>query len=250
MSRSLAQVITIEKGVHARAYEQTSELHKKAQKADLFAGINKTYETTNDQEEQIPPEVKLVQLRYADVVDTHKKLWTEWWDLELAKDDANTRARANVEVDGKVLVADAPVTFLLFLEKQLADVRKSIEVLPELPSDREWTFDEAQGLYKTEAKKKARVQNKKRPVVLHPPVFKDGHPPLPAQTQLVDDQVITGYYSETNFSGAIPASKKRAMLDRINKVIDAVKDARQRANKVDAPDKNVARGLLDFVLGA
>ena len=250
MARTLAQIITVEKGVHSRNYEALSEIHKRAQKPDSFSGLTKTYERANENEEEIPPEVKLVQLRHEAILTDYRRLWAEWWDLEATKDDANTKARADVIVDGTPIVKDAPVTFLLFLEKQLTDVRKAVEVLPELPVDREWARDEAQGIYKTEARKKARVQNMKRAVVLHPPTFKDGFAPLPAQVQLVDDQVITGYYAEVNFSGAIPPQKKREILDRVNKLIDATKDARQRANKVEAPDRNVGADILKFILGA
>jgi hypothetical protein len=247
--RTLSQVITVNKSVHSRAYEQISELHKKAQKPDLFAGIVKTYEASNDAEEQLPPESKPVQLRWEEILNSYKKLWTEWWDLEASKDEANTRAKADITVDGVVLASDVPVSHLLFLEKQLADVRKAIDVLPELPSDKEWTFDPSSNIHKTEVRRKARVQNKKRPVVLHGPVFKDGHPPLPAQTQLVDDQVITGYYSEMHLSGAVTQAKKQGMLERVNRLIDAVKDARQRANQTEAADKAVGKKLLDFVMG-
>jgi hypothetical protein len=250
MSRSLAQIITIEKGVHSRNYEALSEIHKKAQKPDQFAGISKTYDRATESEEEIPAEVKLVQLRHEMVLTDYRKLWTEWWDLESTKDDANTRARADVVVDGTTIVAQAPVTFLLFLEKQLTDIRKAVDVLPELPSDKEWTLDTVTGVHRSEPRKKARTQTRKTAVTLVPAQFKEGFNPLPAQAQLIDDQVITGYYTEAQFSGAIPPAKKRAILERVNKLIDATKDARQRANRLDVEDKPVAAAVFTYLFGA
>jgi len=243
--RSLSQVITVEKAVHSRNYEAIGELHKRVQKADQFAGISKTYERSDVAEAEIPPEVKLVQLRHDEVVASYIKQWSEWWDLEATKDTANCKATADVVVDGVVIVPNAPVTFLLFLEKQLSDVRKGIDVMPELPADKEWTFDDAKGIHKTEATRQARTQVKKRAIVLY-----DATDKHPAQTQLIDDQVITGYYTQVHYSGAIPGAEKRRILERVNKLIDAVKDARQRANQSPAEDVKIAANVFKFLFGA
>jgi hypothetical protein len=43
---------------------------------------------------------------------------TRLFDVTPTKDWANCEARADVKVDGRVLVPDVPVAYLLFLEKQ------------------------------------------------------------------------------------------------------------------------------------
>ena len=69
----------------------------------------------------------------------------------MTKDKANCNARADVKVDDTVIVKDAPVTFLLFLEKQLNDLKTFVGKIPTLSSDEDWTFDANANLYKTQS---------------------------------------------------------------------------------------------------
>ena len=46
------------------------------------------------------------------------------------QDFANCQAKANVVVDGQTILKEVPVTHLLFLEKQLVDLRTFIDGLP------------------------------------------------------------------------------------------------------------------------
>ncbi len=44
----LNQIIAIEKGIKSRAYAELTELHKAAQKPDLFHGFVKTYQKRDE----------------------------------------------------------------------------------------------------------------------------------------------------------------------------------------------------------
>jgi hypothetical protein len=66
---------------------------------------------------------------------------------------------------------------------------------------------------------------------------------------MVTEDVIVGTWTNVKQSGAIKASDKEAMLERVQKLQKAVKFAREAANTVDAPDRNMGESLFDFIAG-
>jgi hypothetical protein len=66
-------------------------------------------------------------------------------DLAATQDFANTEAKASVVVDGQTILTDVPVPYLLFLEKQLQDVKTFVLSLPVLSIDKDWQRNLAKG---------------------------------------------------------------------------------------------------------
>ena len=149
MAQKLNQIIAIEKGAKNRLYSAITDLHKNAQKADLYYGFSKTYEPKEEGGEQFPPEQKKVMMRSDDVLSETQKLFTEFLDITATKDFANMSAKADIAVGGNVLARDVPVPYLLFLEKQLTDLRTFVDKMPTLDESDDWRKDEATGLFKT-----------------------------------------------------------------------------------------------------
>ena len=54
-------------------------------------------------------------------------------------------------------------------------------------------------------------------------------------------------FSTTKSSGAIPRPRKKALLERIMKLEEAVKFARERANTIEATEVSAGRRILDFI---
>jgi hypothetical protein len=242
MSAKLNQVIAIEKGAKNRLYSAITELHKNAQKADLYYGFSKAYEPKEEGSEQFPPEQKKVMLRADDVLSETKKLFGEFLDITATKDFANMSAKADISVGGNVLVKDVPVPYLLFLEKQLTDLRTFIDKMPTLDESEDWRKDEATGLFKTEPMKTHRTAKVQEAIVLY-----DATEKHPAQTQLITKDVIVGYWNQVKQSGAITRGEKRKLLEKVEAVLNAVKSAREEANSIEAPDKKVGADLLDYI---
>jgi hypothetical protein len=153
-------------------------------------------------------------------------------------------ARADVVVDGRVLVKDAPATFLLFLEKQLSDLSTFVGKMAELDPAEDWSPDPSTGLYKTAPTQIHRTKKVQRALVLYPAT--EEHP---AQTQLITEDVVSGYWTTVKMSGALPQPKKRELLQRIEKLSNAVKTAREQANAVDAPEKKLGQEVLSYLFG-
>jgi hypothetical protein len=221
----LNQVIAIEKGVKSRVYSTITELNKASQKPDLFNGFSKTYRQKDEDGEQLPDERKRVQFTVAGILKQVETSLTELMDVTIRKDMTNCTAEASVEVDGQTIIPSVPPTFLLFLEKQLTDMRTFVSALPTLDDAEDWSKDENSGLYKAKESETHRTKKLQKPIVLY-----DATEKHPAQTQLITEDVIVGWWKHVKQSGGIPRPDKEALAERVEKLLNAVKQAREKAN--------------------
>lgn len=126
----LNQIIAVEKGVKSKSLQDITAAHHKVQKPALLAGISRTYQPKDEEGEQLPPESTRVQVQAEDVLREMSASLTRLFDVTATKDWANCSARADVTVDGRTVVADVPVSYLLFLEKQLTDLHTFVKSFP------------------------------------------------------------------------------------------------------------------------
>ena len=242
----LNQVIAVEKGIKSRVYADLSALHHSTQKADLFNGFAKQYQPILDDGEQLPPENKKVQLTAEKAIDQTQHLLRDLFDVTATKDWTNCAARASIKIDDKVILEDVPVSYLLFLEKQLTDVRTFIASLPVLDDAENWKQDENSGLYKTAELKTHRTKKVQKAIVLYDAT--DRHP---AQTQLITEDVIAGHWILVKHSGAIARPEKEAIARKVEILLRAIKEAREEANgKVVVPTPDVSKAVFSFIFGA
>lgn len=234
----LNQIIAVEKGVKGRAYSALTELNKAAQKAELFNGFSKTYEKKDEDSEQLPPESKRVQFTAKDVLRQAERLMSDMIETTSRKDWTNCVAKGDVVVAGKVLFKDAPVSFLLFMEKQLTDLRTLITNIPVLDIAENWTLDPNSGMHKTEAISTHRTKKVQKSLVLIQPTVEH-----PGQAQMITDDAIVGFWKAVKVSGAVPRPDKDKLLDRVELLIHAIKEGREAANmheEVEVPDVGTA----------
>ena len=128
-------------------------------------------------------------------------------------------------------------------QKQLAELRGFVSRLPVLDAAEEWIFDSNASLYKTAPSETTRTKKIQTPIVLHPPTKEH-----PAQTQLITEDRIVGHWKTVKHSGALPEPLKRTILERIEKLSDAVKVARETANAVEATPQKIGRRVFEFLL--
>jgi hypothetical protein len=243
-TQKLNQVLAIEKGTKSRVYGEVTTMNASAQKPALFNGFAKVYKPKEEEGEQFPPESSRVQMNAREMLQSLSRLLAELCDVTASKDWANCNAKADVVVDGKVLVAKAPATYLLFLEKQLNDVQTFVTNLPTLDPAEEWRFDEQANLYKSDASKTARTKKVQKPIVLY-----DATKEHPAQTQLITEDVTIGHWDTVKQSAALPVRRRAEVLERIEKLIKAVKFAREEANAQEAPDVRVGDAIFSYLVG-
>lgn len=245
MTAKLNQIIAIEKGVKSRTYADISTLYKVVQKPDLFNGFVKNYLKKDEDGEDFPAEKKRVQYYTDEVLHSVSRSMTELMQITARKDWTNCNAVADVVLDGKVVVKGAPVSYLLFLEKQLTDFATLVDNLPILDENEVWKKDAESDLMKSEPVKTHRTKKLQKPIVLFPAT-----PEHPAQTQLITEDVLVGYWEQVKLSGAMSRNKKKEILEKTIALGKAIKEARETANMTDeVATPNVGDSIFSYILG-
>lgn len=241
----LNQIIAVEKGIKSRVIGEIDGLDKAIQKPDLFNGFSKEYRKRDDDGEDLPPEKKRVQFVVGDVLRSVARLTGELFEVTARKDWTNQNAKADVVVDDDTLIEDVPVSYLLFLEKQLTDVRTFVGRLPVLDEADAWRKDDNSGLFRTEPTQTHRTKKVQKAIVLY-----NATPEHPAQTQLITEDIIAGYWHQTKQSGAMPKPERAAILMRVEKLLRAVKEAREEANGIDeVQTSDIGAAVFGYIFG-
>jgi hypothetical protein len=238
----LNQVIAIEKGTKSRSLQDLTEAHHNLQKTTLLAGISRTYRPKDEEGEQLPPESTRVQIRAEDVIRSTSETLTKLFDMVATKDWANCDAKADVVVDGKVLLSQVPATYLLFLEKQLVDLHTFVKKLPVLDASESWTFDPSADCWATEP-----VSTLKTKKVPRNHVKAEATEKHPAQVEVYYEDVVVGTWRTIKFSGALPARRVNELVDRVEKLQEAVKFAREEANNRDVKEQKIGATVFQYL---
>lgn len=238
----LNQIIAIEKGVKAKATREFTDLHREVQKQPLLTGISRTYQPKDDEGDQLPPESTSVRVQAESVLAQAASVLTRLFDVVLTKDAANMQAVGDIVLDGTTLDT-IPVTYLLFLEKQLVDLRTFVAKLPTLDPADTWDRDTASGSWAA-----APSQTTKTKKVPRNHVKAEATDKHPAQVEMYFEDVIVGTWTTKKFSGALPAQRVTTLLARVDKLIEAVKFARESANSIGVTDTHVGAKIFDYLL--
>lgn len=235
----LNQIIAIEKGMKSSTESEITEAYHIAQKPEVFNGLTRVYEPKDEEGEILPPEQQNIIITAPDLTKLFSSSLAKLFDITATKVYGNTEAKADVVVDGEVILADVPVEYLLFIEKRLQDVLTFVNKLPTLDPAVDWHFDEAKGCFASEPTMTHRTKK-----VLRNHVKAEATDKHPAQVDVYTEDETVGYWRKIQFSGAIPVPLKDQWKDRIRKLQAAVKFAREEANSL--PVQNVATGDAVF----
>lgn len=186
----LNQIIAVEKGVKSAALRELAETQNLLQKPSLLAGITRTYQPKDEEGEQLPPEATRVQVKSEEVLRQTAATLTRLFDVTATKDWANRTAAADVVVDGETILDDVPVPYLLFLEKQLADLLTFVKRLPVLDAAEAWGFDDSPDTWRTEPVRTIRTKKVPRNHVKAEAT--DKHP---AQVEVYYEDIAVGYWT-------------------------------------------------------
>lgn len=171
-------------------------------------------------------------------------------DVSFQQESANMEAKADIVIDAAdgsevKLIENVPVVFLVQLESYLGDLRKVVyDNIPTLDPKIAWEKDDTEN---NVWKQKRPIESQKtkkvsKPIVLYPAT--DKHP---AQTQLINEDIVVGKTVRTSSTGKFSPKEKSDMLDRIDRLVSAVKKARSRANSTDAPKMKIGKKIFDFI---
>ncbi len=239
----LNQIIAIANGTKTRTTAAISEIFHKLQKNTLFEGINRTYNPKDDDGEKLPPESKTVRLNAKDVLKDASGIWTEMFDLVATQDYSNCKATSDVLVDEQVVLSDVPVTHLLFLEKQLTDINSFLQQIPVLDSANKWTWDDSSNCYVSDIVETTRTKKIPKNHVKY-----EATKEHPAQVEMFTEDVIVGYWSKKDFSGCMTQTNKNVLLERVRKLQNGVKQARESANSMPTESVSVGKEIFSYLL--
>jgi hypothetical protein len=238
----LNQIIAIEKGIKSRSVQELAEAQKGLQKPAVLSGISRTYRPKDEEGEQLPPESKKVEVKAEEIIRKTTEVLTKLFDVTATKDWTNCSARADVIVDGNVLLSQVPVSYLLFIEKQLVDLQAFIKKLPVLDASETWNFDASADCWATEP-----VQTLKTFKTPRNHVKAEATEHHPAQVDVYYEDITIGYWRTVKFSGALPARRINELLQRVEILQQAVMFAREEANNSEVEEQRVGERIFQFI---
>lgn len=238
----LNQILAIEKQTKASASADLTGVYHQLQKEALLNGVSRTYTAKDDDGERFPSESQIVQLNVAKLLESVSKSLAPLYNVTAQRDIANCSAQADVVVDGVTILTAVPATHLLWLEKQFIDLHTLISKLPALPQTESWEYDAGQSCWRTQPVETAKTKKIPKAFVKAPATVEH-----PAQVDVVHEDVIQGYWTTTKFSGALPKDRTQTLRERIEKLLAAVKFAREQANLVETVKVDTAGPLFGFL---
>ena len=241
----LGQVAGLEKAERDRTQKANTEIYQALQRSALFGGHTKKYKPLNEEDEEVvPPQNKRVEAKVSELISEALTNFGKLVAHMGTKETANQHARADVVVHGELVFKQAPVTFLLPLQKVLTDIATMVKHIPILDTSEAWTKDDNINLYRSSAMDQVRTKKTQRPIVLY-----DATEKHPAQTQLITEDVSVGVWSTVKFSGAWPKEDKKQMAQRVADLRDAVEMAIEEANRIDVETSDYGGQLKRYILG-
>lgn len=171
----------------------------------------------------------------------------KYYDAISRKERTNQEARADLVIDGNVLIADMPGTLLLGLESRLRLFRTMCEAIPTLQPGIIWVLDEDRPghVYKiSEPRKRFKTEKIKESKVIVQPTKE-----FPAQVDTWTVDKPCGTISDQIWSGMISPAEKFDLIGRVDTILRAVKKARQRANEAVVVDLRIGKVIVDYILG-
>lgn len=168
--------------------------------------------------------------------------------LRLQIDEGNRDAKADLIVDGEVLMQDLPALFLQPLEQWLVDFRSRIIRAPTVQNNlavEQVAIRDLTGVWHV---KDPSVTLAEETITVFTSVAKatDKHA---EQVREVPTRKTVGRYTEDVWYGSLTSAQKADILTRIDKMVMAVQEARSRANRVPVPQKRQTEVITNYILG-
>lgn len=169
-------------------------------------------------------------------------------DAVLQKERTNQDARTDLVVDGITIAKDVPATFLLGLESKLKRIRASLfESIPTLQPGIKWEKDSEIGddVYRM-VNPIEKFRTKK---VMKNHVISEATKEHPAQVNVYNEDEKVARIIGDKWCGMISSAEKSQLLSNIDKLIRAVKKARQKANTTEVVKMTIGKELFKFITG-
>lgn len=248
----LHEILAVEKSLAESANHVIKDTIKNlAERRTLFEGQTKTHQIFDDSKQHLvqATENKEVQSTVNEQIDYMASTVAQYYDVILQKEVANQTARADIVIDNHVIATDIPAIVLLGLESKLLSLVAVYNSIPTLDAAKSWT--PAAGYAKPNVFVGTFPEERQQSVVSK--TWKEISPATanhPAQLKEVESTDVIGKYTIVSFSAAITSEDKAARIARLQALIRAVKEARQRANNVEVTSfPGFGSALFNYING-
>lgn len=225
---------------------QLTEIQLLVRKTSFFNGFVRTYHpfsVEGETEIKYPEERQNVEQRADDLIVRAMNSWTDIFNITFTKDKANMEACADVVVNDVIMVKDAPVSWLLWADKRMQEVRTFFDSLPTLNEAEIWEKDDVSGMWRSVPTETIKTEKIPVPYIMYEHTDKHA-----AQVERVQKDVPIGRYKKQNFSSALKAERKRRVLEKIDRVLVALKVARANANSIEVEKLQIAKPIFEYIL--
>lgn len=237
------ELLAVEPDLKAEAARVISEARSLfTEGVGRLQGFTKVYAPLEAEGDTFPDESQPVATTVSKTLDGVEAALGKFINAAVQKEISNTSATADVVIDEEVLLKDMPATALLNLEARLGEFRSVVALIPTLDPGVRWTYDEANGVYVTEPAEQYRTKKVPRAQVMYEATVEH-----PAQVEQYFEDVRVGELTTIQFSGRITAVAKEGLLERVDALARAVKQARQRANDTEATNREVSEAIFEYL---
>jgi hypothetical protein len=247
----LHEILAIDKDKEKQVQKITEETAKIFRSAvEYFVGYNKSLRMFDEEEQEAAnalAEEKPMVTTVPDRTEYTTQFIADLIDIQMAKESTNQRAMADILIDGKVIATNVPATMLLYLERELAKYRQLFAHMPTLDQSMEWepAPEKGDNVFKTKRPVQASRTRKSYEIITLAEATKEHK----AQVEKVSVDKAVGTWTTQYWSGMITPAEKAGILKRFDELLQAVKQARMRANEEEVYQEKIGRALFDFVLG-
>lgn len=250
----LHEILAVEKTKSAAANKMLAESAAKFNKMDFFMGHDRTLKMIVDSPQNAAIEESAAETRempttVQETLEYALAFWGNAEDVIFQKNKSNMYAVSDLHFRGAVIAKDVPVDELLGLESRLLTMRKVFEAIPTLAASIAWQPDTQSGRkgawVSTLSEVTTKTEKTTVPVVLYEAT--DKHP---AQVKEVSSDKTVGTFKLIRRCGAATSAQKAKLITTIDELLAEVKQARMRANSVEASKEKIGDALVDIILGA
>lgn len=239
----LHELIAVEGDLKATAQRVLADILQLFTQGQVrLIGQVRTYAPVDESGERLFGESTELATTVGDELKGLRAAFVRYVDVSVDKEITNGATKADVVVDGKTVLSSLSAPALLNLEQRIAALRQAYAAIPTNDPTETWKIDPQSGVYVSPPRDTYRT-NKVPKAIIGAPATKEH----PAQVQYYNDDVRVGTWTTTKRSGMLSPIEKRDLLERVDTLARAIKEARQRANDTDVAGVRVADKLFDFI---
>jgi len=245
MARKLHELIAVEPDLKGTAEKILIEaVGTFSKRENLFLGSSRRYVPLFENEPKQPDENKAITETVIDKLRYVFGIAAKAVDALASKEVTNLTALASVEMNSKVVWNSLPAVVLINFENYFKRIRDALEHIPTLDPGEDWKWDEKSNHFVTDEKQAFRTKK-----VLKALVKYEATKEHPAQVETYSEDIPVGVWHGRKFSAMLSPKQKSDMLSRVDELIRAFKEARQRANNVEVSEIRIADLLFSYILG-